>query len=248
MNDLTTARQFEADPKPLAPRTIDASEFESPPHHVFLRSARRALVVCGAIVLIAGASGFGWHYWTVARFEQSTDDAYVKADSTIVAPKVAGYLRSVFVSDNQRVKAGDLLAEIDDRDFLVAVEQARADIAAAKADVDNISAMIERQGAVVAQAKATVGIDQANLRFAEQDNNRYTTLARQGAGSIQRAQQATSTSDSARATLGGAERRGKADVRPAGAIGEGESQPGAQSRRLASGGAQFELHDNQGPG
>lgn len=201
MNDLTPARQFEADPKALAPRAVGAFEAEGRPRGLVPRLSRRMLIVCGAIVLMAGASTYGWHYWTVARFEESTDDAYVKADSTIIAPKVAGYLRGVFVTDNQRVKAGDVLAKIDDRDFVVAVEQARADIAAAQAEVDNIGATIERQGAVIAQAKATVEVDRANLTFAEQDNNRYTTLARQGAGSIQRAQQATSTSNSARATL-----------------------------------------------
>jgi membrane fusion protein (multidrug efflux system) len=57
-------------------------------------------------VVIAGASDYGWYYWTTGRFEVSTDDAYVKADSTIIAPKVGGYLSEVLVRDNQPVKAG----------------------------------------------------------------------------------------------------------------------------------------------
>ncbi|WP_163364827.1 biotin/lipoyl-binding protein, partial [Escherichia coli] len=73
------------------------------------------------------------HYWTVGRFQESTDDAYVKADSTIVAPKVSGYVREVLVADNQPVRANQPLAKIDDRDYVVALEQAKADVAAAQA-------------------------------------------------------------------------------------------------------------------
>src|SRR6516225_322276 len=70
-------------------------------------SGRRLLLASAAIVAIAGAADYGWHYWTTGRFEVSTDDAYVKADSTIIAPKVAGYLSEVLVGDNQPVKAGE---------------------------------------------------------------------------------------------------------------------------------------------
>lgn len=55
---------------------------------------------------IATAADYGHHYWTVGRFQQTTDDAYVKADSTTVAPKVSGYIAAVLVQDNQRVAAG----------------------------------------------------------------------------------------------------------------------------------------------
>ena len=160
------------------------------------------LVAFGAAMGVAlGLSGFGWRYWTIGRFEVSTDDAYVKADSTIVAPKVGGYLRDVLVADNQPVKVGQLLAKIDDRDFVTAVEQARANVAAAQADIDNINATINQQQAVIAQAHATVAVDKANLTFMEQDNDRYAVLANRGAGSLQMAQQAVSKRDIARATI-----------------------------------------------
>src|SRR5262245_23483143 len=64
------------------------------PRHL---SPRRLLLAGAAIVAIAGASNYGWYYWTTGRFEVSTDDAYVKADSTIIAPKVGGYLSEVLV-------------------------------------------------------------------------------------------------------------------------------------------------------
>jgi len=162
---------------------------------------RLAAAGAAAIGIVLGVSSFGWHYWTVGRFEVSTDDAYVKADSTIVAPKVGGYLREVLVVDNQPVKAGQLLAKIDDRDFVTAVEQARANVAAAQADIDNINATIDQQQAVIAQARATMAVDNANLTFMEQDNDRYAVLANRGAGSVQMAQQAISKRDISRATV-----------------------------------------------
>jgi len=164
-------------------------------------SARRLLLAGAAIVAIAGASDYGWYYWTTGRFEVSTDDAYVKADSTIIAPKVGGYLSEVLVRDNQPVKAGQVLAKIDDRDYVVALAQARADVAAAQGEIENISATIDHQQAVITQADGTVAIDKATLIFAEQDYARYKDLASRGAGTIQNAQRATSTRDAATATL-----------------------------------------------
>src|SRR6516164_4168093 len=164
-------------------------------------SARPLLLAGAAIVAFAGASDYGWYYWTTSRFEVSTDDAYVKADSTIIAPKVGGYLSEVLVRDNQPVKATQLLAKIDDRDYVVALAQARADVAAAQGEIENISATIDHQQAVIAQADGTVAVDKATLRFAEQDYARYKDLASRGAGIVQNAQQATSKRDAATATL-----------------------------------------------
>jgi membrane fusion protein (multidrug efflux system) len=162
---------------------------------------KRLLLGIAALCLLGGAAWYGWHYWTVGRFEVSTDDAYVKADSTIVAPKVSGYLREVLVTDNQSVTAGTVLAKIDDRDFVVALHQADSNVDAAAAVVDTAKATLDQQGAVLDQARAAVALDQANLTFAEQENDRYTTLAKSGSGSVQNAQQAVSKLNIARATL-----------------------------------------------
>ena len=166
-----------------------------------LLSARRLLLAGAAIVAIVGASDYGWYYWTTGRFEVSTDDAYVRADSTIIAPKVGGYLSEVLVRDNQPVKAGEVLAKIDDRDYVVALARARADVAAAQAEIDNLNATIDRQQAVIAQAAGTVAVDKATLTFADQDYARYENLATRGAGTVQNAQQATSKRDAAQASL-----------------------------------------------
>src|SRR6266567_9582722 len=96
---------------------------------------RKLLLASAAAVVLAGASWYGYDYWTVGQYLVSTDDAYVKADNTTIAPKISGYLHEVLVGDNERVKAGQVLARIDQRDFRVALDQAKADVAAARAAV-----------------------------------------------------------------------------------------------------------------
>jgi membrane fusion protein (multidrug efflux system) len=166
------------------------------------RTPWRAVLLAGvAVIGVAAMSHLGWNYWTVGRFEVSTDDAYVKADTTTVAPKVSGYLSEVLVADNQPVKAGQPVARIDNRDYAVAVEQAKADVGAAQADVDNVGASLEQQQAVIAQARSVVAVDQASLTFTEQDNDRYVSLARTGAGSVQNEQQAVAKLQIAQSVL-----------------------------------------------
>jgi membrane fusion protein (multidrug efflux system) len=162
---------------------------------------RRFLLAGTAVALLAGAAWYGWDYWTVGRFLVSTDDAYVKADNTTIAPKVSGYLSEVLVGDNERVAAGQILARIDDRDFKVALDQARADVAAAEAAVASKRAQLEVQQAVIAAAKATIEVDTATQTFASQENKRYTDLAATGYGSVQNAQSAQSRNAGAQAAI-----------------------------------------------
>src|ERR1700690_2996290 len=81
------------------------------------QAIRRAALVLAAALLVGAAADFGHYYLTAGRYLETTDDAYVKADSTIIAPKVSGCIADVLVTDNEQVKAGQLLARIDDRDF-----------------------------------------------------------------------------------------------------------------------------------
>jgi membrane fusion protein (multidrug efflux system) len=162
---------------------------------------RRLLLTGAAIAALAGAAWYGWDYWTVGQYLVSTDDAYVKADSTTIAPKVNGYLNQVLVTDNEHVATGQVLARIDDRDFKVALDQARADVAAAGATIASKQAQLDVQQAVISAAKATLDVDQAAVTFAAQDNKRYTDLAATGSGSVQNAQQAQARIASAQATL-----------------------------------------------
>jgi membrane fusion protein (multidrug efflux system) len=165
------------------------------------RQLRSVLLAGAAVAVLSGAVWYGWDYWTVGRFLVSTDDAYVKADNTTIAPKVSGYLTQVLVGDNERVKAGQVLAQIDDRDFKVALDQAKADVAAAQAMVASKRAQLDVQQAVIAAAKATIEVDTAAKTFATQEDKRYTDLAATGYGSVQNAQAAQSRNASAEAAI-----------------------------------------------
>jgi len=153
------------------------------------QAIKRAALVLALALGAAGAADFGYGYLTTGRYLESTDDAYVKADSTIVSPKVSGYLAEVLVGDNQPVRAGQVLARIDDRDFRTALNQARADVAGAEAAVRNLDAQIALQQPIIAQETADVAAAEANLQFAREEQARYDGLMKSGSGTIQRAQQ-----------------------------------------------------------
>ncbi len=157
-----------------------------------------------AAALLAGAAfvaDYGHHYWTVGRFIESTDDAYVKADYTTVAPKVSGYVAAVLVGDNDAVKAGQVLAKIDDRDHQAALSQVKADVKAATAAITNLDAQIELQQSIIGQARATINASLATLDFARSDAARSQRLITNGAGTQSRAEQSQSLRDQAQAAL-----------------------------------------------
>ena len=157
--------------------------------HPSRRAIRRAALAFAAALGVAGAAAFGHYYITTGRYLETTDDAYVKADSTIIAPKVSGYIGEVLVADNEPVKAGQVLARIDDRDFKTALKQAQADVAASEAAVKNLNAQIELQEPLIQQQAAEVDATEATLKFAKEERTRYDELMKSGAGTVQRAQQ-----------------------------------------------------------
>jgi membrane fusion protein (multidrug efflux system) len=150
---------------------------------------KRAALALAAALGVAAATDFGHYYLTTGRYLETTDDAYVKADSTIIAPKVSGYIAQVLVNDNQPVTAGQLLAKIDDRDFRAALSQAQADVAAAEAAVRNLDAQIALQQPIIEQGAADIAAADANLKFAREEQVRYDGLMKTGSGTVQRAQQ-----------------------------------------------------------
>jgi membrane fusion protein, multidrug efflux system len=153
------------------------------------RAIKRAALTLAVVLGVAAAADFGHYYLTVGRYLETTDDAYVKADSTIIAPKVSGYIAEVLVGDNEKVKAGQLLARIDDRDFRTALNQAKADVAASEAAIRNLDAQIELQEPLIQQQAAEVDAAEANLKFAQEERRRYDDLMKSGSGTVQRAQQ-----------------------------------------------------------
>jgi membrane fusion protein (multidrug efflux system) len=165
------------------------------------KAVKRAALALLVALGIAAAADFGYGYLTTGRYLESTDDAYVKADSTIISPKVSGYIAQVLVGDNQPVKAGQLLARIDDRDFRSALDSAHADVDAAEASVRNLDAQIALQQPVIEQETADVAAAEANLQFAREEQARYDGLMKTGSGTIQRAQQTDAALREKRAQL-----------------------------------------------
>jgi membrane fusion protein (multidrug efflux system) len=147
-------------------------------------------------VCVLGLSG-----WALTRdgSAQATDDAYVAADSVLVAPKVPGFIDTVLVEDNQQVRRGQLLARIDARDYQVARDVAQAEVASAQAALVNAQAALVRQDALVRQAQAVLAGDAADLHLAGDESRRYQSLSAQGAGTLQNAQQADARLEAARA-------------------------------------------------
>src|SRR6201982_2313481 len=134
---------------------------------------KRAALALAVTLGLAAAADLGYGYLTTGRYLETTDDAYVKADSTIVAPKVSGYIADVLVGDNEKVRAGQLLERIDARDFKTALTQAGADVAASEAAVRNLDAQIELQQPVIQQQASEVDAADVNLKFAQQERARY---------------------------------------------------------------------------
>jgi membrane fusion protein (multidrug efflux system) len=119
-----------------------------------IATARRLLAMALAVIGITAVAAFGTHYWKVGRFLVATDDAYVQADSITIAPRIAGYIAEVAVSDNQAAIAGQLLARIDDRDLRTALDQATAGRRTAENNIANIAAQLETQQAAIDEAAA----------------------------------------------------------------------------------------------
>jgi membrane fusion protein (multidrug efflux system) len=153
-------------------------------------SRKQLSIGAGSVLLLAVAGGYGHYYWRTGRFLVATDDAYVTAHSVLISPRVSGYLSEAPFDDNQPVKTGDVLARVDPRDYQTALDQARANVAAARAGIDTLNQQIGQQALVVEQGRHQVASDQAALVFSTQDFQRYTQLAKDGWGTVQRSQQA----------------------------------------------------------
>lgn len=150
------------------------------------------LIPAAAIAVAVGIGVWAYSSLSSGSNAESTNDAYVEADFTLVAPRIAGQIAEVLVDDNQSVKAGQLLVRIDDRDYKAALMSAQADVAAAKASVANYDAEIARQPSLVNQARATLKSDDATIAFARDNAARYQDLSQTGAGTAQEQQHASS--------------------------------------------------------
>ena len=199
VKEIETAKRTEP-PSDLPPEATGGTRAAAPEAPAGGHRLRRAVQAGLAAAALLGLAWVGDQYWTEWRFEVSTDDAYVQADIVAVAPQVPGTLATVAVGDNQPVKAGQILAIIDQRDYIAALDRADAEVRQAQAAIATTQSQIAQQEAVVTEIAATIEADKAAETFAEQNNRRYGTLAQDGFGSVQIAQQAASAIATARAT------------------------------------------------
>ncbi len=175
------------------------------------RSPRRFILPIVAIAAAAYGAHWGYYYFTEGRFLVSTDDAYVGANSVIVAPKIAGYVEAVNVRNNQEVREGEVLARIDPGDYRLALDAAKAKVATQDATIARIGRQIEAQAAMISQAAAQVAAAQASAESAAADEQRAALefdraekLAQTNFGSQQRLEQATADKKRTAAAVTGA--------------------------------------------
>jgi membrane fusion protein (multidrug efflux system) len=168
------------------------------------RHIRRVLFVVLAIVVVVGLAA-GIRYLVYGRYIESTDDAYLRADTVTVAPRVNGYIDQIYVIDNQVVKAGDPLVRIDLRNYKALVSQQDATVDARAADISAAESQITQQEASVEQARAQLVGAEANAKFSRDEADRYKGLYDQGVETDERYQQAVNERNQTAAAVLGAE-------------------------------------------
>lgn len=217
----------------MADQTPNPAASESPeqrPSPLKNPRVRRVLLVVAIVAVIAGIAGFV-RYQGYGKYQQGTNDAYVQADGVTVSPKVAGYVDKVFVAENQPVKAGDPLVQIDGRDYHAQAAQSQAQIDVAQANAAGVQAQIGEQQAAITRARADLTAARTDAAYAHSEVTRYQPLAASGAETRERlsqlrnqATQADAKVAASEAALVSAERRIgtlNAQVKQALAQGEG---------------------------
>jgi membrane fusion protein, multidrug efflux system len=172
----------------LAPPATDGLALAAPAKS----NKKRWIVTAVGVALGVGAVWFGISWWTDGRFMQSTDDAYIGGDVTVISPKVPGYIAQVAVTDDQAVHAGDVLVRIDDRDYRIALQKAEGAVDAQQALIANLDATKQLQEAIIAQAQAGTAATGAEALRARDDQARYKELSAREAASLQSSQKADS--------------------------------------------------------
>ena len=206
------AKPAEKEAEPVDQQASKENKPDEKPRKSFLR--RHPLMAGAGLIALLVAGVAGYVYWDHTSHFESTDDAFIAARQFAIAPKIAGYVVEVPVTDNQHVNKGDVIARIDQRDYLTALAQAQAQLAGAEAGIHNVDTQIATQDAQIASAQAQVAQMQANQELARVTWGRDQPLVKQGWATAQqgttdiqnlKAQQATV--DSAQAALKVAQRQ-----------------------------------------
>lgn len=152
-------------------------------------------------LVLTGAAWYGYHWWTVGRFIESTDDAYVSADNATLSAKVSGYVVAVEAGDNAHVKAGAVIARIDDGDYRLAVQIAQDAIISQQANIERVRRQITAQDAAVTQAKAQLRSAEAGALRTKLELKRQKDLAKRDFASRQALEKAQANYDQAAASV-----------------------------------------------
>ena len=167
-----------------------------------LRFGRKRLALAGLALAVAlGGAEYGYNWWTVGRFIESTDDAYAGGNVTAVSPHVAGFVTDILVTDNQNVRAGQLLIRLDARDFKAALDHAQAIADARQATLTGLEAKYAWQQTMIQQADADLAAKAAHATFADADAIRYRDLASTTYGTRQNAERASAADREAQAAI-----------------------------------------------
>lgn len=164
---------------------------------------RKVLVGVGALAALAGIY-FSYHYMLVGRYMVTTDDAYVRANNTTMGAKISGHISRVLVGDNARVGAGNILLQIDDGDYRIAVETAQAKVATQEATIARIGRQVTAQESSVEQARAQLVSAEAAIKRAEADFGRQESLSSKGFASKATFDVSQAGRDQAQASVQGA--------------------------------------------
>jgi membrane fusion protein (multidrug efflux system) len=159
--------------KPAAPQ--DAASASAP------KSGKRKFVLMGFVALLAlAAAAYASYYLLVGRFYVSTDDAYVRANNTMLGARVAGHIAAILPGDNTLVRKGDVIFRIDDGDYRIAVDAARTKIATQEATIARIGRQVSAAVSAVEQAQANLASAEAGLKRAGLDYDRQQSLSTKG--------------------------------------------------------------------
>ena len=172
-----TARRSEDAPErpPVAKPAIRGAV--APP----AKSNKRKTIFFGAVAVLAlAAASYGVHWFLVGRFHVSTDDAYVRANNTMLGARVSGHIAAILPRDNSVVRAGDVVFRIDDGDYKIAVDAARTRIATQQATIERLDRQVAAQESAAEQAKANLASAEAGLKRAGLDYDRQQQLSEKG--------------------------------------------------------------------
>ncbi len=151
-------------------------------------SRRQIVLLLAAVSLVVAAGVYGHRWWSVGRFLEATDDAYVGGNVTEISPHVSGFISEIAVADNQHVRKGQLLIRLASPDFQAARQRAGALVQQEHASIANLRAKIALQRSLIRQAQADLAANRDEAQFDAQDAARYRALARSGAGSVRESQ------------------------------------------------------------